>query len=83
VFISIVLGDVLSVVHCWATTVPYTLLLAAVPQRSPSVLSRQLVPLVNFLDHIRTLPVMLTMMIMMMIMIIIIICTVTNYVTYH
>jgi hypothetical protein len=44
------------------------------------VLPRELVPLVNFLDRIRTLPVMLMMI---MIVIIIIICTVTNYVTYH
>jgi hypothetical protein len=36
---------------------------------------------VNFLEQIRTLPVVMMMMMMMMMMMII--CTVINYVTYH
>jgi hypothetical protein len=71
-------------VHYWAVTVPSRYCWLAVPQRPSSELPREQVPLVNFLDRIRTLPVMLMMiMIIIIIIIIIIICTVTNYVTYH
>jgi uncharacterized membrane protein len=56
--------SVVCMVHCWAIAV-----LCSARYFWPQ--ARQLVPLVNFLDQIRTLPVMMM------------ICTVINYVTYH